>query len=151
MTLTKYKEPTKYAFYKWIKEYPDSKYWVEHIKQHPNLKLSPLTGTKEFYIFVKTACRNRSLEFTDWDEVEKKILKEISCLKKNDLEELKNIFKHLINFYKTPAIKQGHSVENLNGIRRGNYIEKGIEHGKFYEKELQINRPKGGILVYDKK
>lgn len=146
----KYKNPTEYSFYKWIKNYPNSKYWIERIKKHPNLKLSPLLGS-EFYTFVKTAYQNRALNWLNWDKIEKIILKEISILKKNDLKELKNFFEHLVCFCKTPALKQGFSVEGSDRAKRGYYIERGIKKGKFYEKELRINEPRGGIMQYDEK
>ena len=151
MTLIKYKNPTEYSFYKWIKKYPNSKYWIERIKKHPNLKLNPLLETPEFYKFVKTACQNRALTWLNWSRVEKIILKEISILKKGDLKELKNIFGHLVSFYEIPALKQGFSGENSDRTKRGYYIERGVKDGNFYEKESPTNLPKGGILKYDNK
>jgi len=141
MTLIKYKNPTEYCFYKWIKNYPNSKYWIERIKKHSNLKLSPLLEVQEFYEFVKIACKNGATTWQNWDKVEKLILKEITILKKEDLKKLKNIFNHLISFHKASALKQGFHVETSNRAKRGYYIERGIKYGKFYEKEMPNNFP----------
>lgn len=151
MTLIKYNKPTEYSFYKWVRSYPDSDQWIERIKKHPELRLSPLIGTNKFYRFVKTACKNRALTWLNLDKIEKIILGEIPSLNQSDLGELKEIFEHLLTFYKTPAIKKGYSIENTNKVKKGYYIEKGFKQGKFYEKKLPTNVPKGGIMVYDKK
>jgi len=145
MALIKYKNPTEYSFYKWIKSYPNSEYWIERIKKCPNLKLSPLIETQEFYKFVKTACKNRALNWLDWNKIEKIVLKEIPILNSNDLSELENIFKHLVNFYKTPAISFG--AETWSETKKEICIERWFAKGEFHEKEVPINIQKGGIAV----
>lgn len=140
MALIRYKKPTEYSFYKWIKNYPDSKYWKERIKKYPEVIGCP--EINQFYRFIKTACKNRASSWLNWSKVETAVLKENPNFIKGELKILKNIFEHSVNFYKTPAIKQGYSVENCekyNNVKKGNYIERGYAKGKFYEKEVHMN------------
>ena len=147
MVLVRYKKPTEITFYQWIKSYPNSEQWEERIKKHPELKLSPLI-TDKFYRFVKTACKNRALSRLSWDKIEKIISQKIPNLDRSDLRELKEIFEHLVNFYKTPVLK-GYDVETWNKAKEGYYIERGVVRGRFYEKEMPMDILKGGIAVYD--
>lgn len=150
MALVRYKNPTDYCFYKWISQYPNSKYWLERIKKHPELKLSPLLGV-ELYTFIKTARQNRATAWLKWERVERLILKVIPIFKKDDLDELKFIFNHLVKFCKAPALKQGFVIENIAGVKNGFYVERGIKRGKFYEKITPSKNQKGAIAIYDKK
>lgn len=138
--LVKYKSPIEYSFYQWIVDYPTSEEWKERILKEPSVKGCP--NLELFFKFVKTIMRQGNAKnWKNWDFIRKKILYIKPNFDQGELIILKKMFQNLIEFYKTPAFKKGiHMDPNIN-IRSGYCLEKSVENGKFYEKEVPMIIP----------
>ncbi|MFH1713532.1 MAG: hypothetical protein ABH896_05130 [Candidatus Jacksonbacteria bacterium] len=133
MGIIRYKNPTECSFYFWINQCPDS--------FHP-------LDMKRFYTFIKTVCRYNSKKWKSRDYLKKRIFDEKPHFDTDSLENILSLYKNLLDFHRANPFSS--NIRNDLNIQRGYYIEKRVKHGKFYEKELPFDYPKGGILVYDK-
>lgn len=137
MTLVRYKGHTEYSFMIWINHYPES--------NHP-------TDDENFYYFIKTVCRYNAKKWKNTDYLKRRILEIIPNFNSVKLENIIADYVKLLNFYKTPHLPSGlFRDSNVREVRLGFCIERWFANGEFYEKEVPMNIPKGGIAIYDEK
>lgn len=119
--LVKYKNPVEYSFLSWVKLYPES--------THPKDK-------ERFIQFVKNVCRYKASKWKDTDFLKEQILKHKPKFNESRLQDLVIAFEYMIEFYNTDPT-QVWVIENAE-VKNGYYIERGVENGKFYERQLPI-------------
>jgi hypothetical protein len=115
--LVKYKNPTEYSFYIWMRNYPESSHWAD---------------TERFCKFVKTVCVFNAKKWKDVNYLEKRILDEKPNFDPENLQDKLIAFEHMIDFYKAPPMSRCWVIEEVEA-EKNNYIERGIKNGKFYE------------------
>jgi len=115
--LVKYKNPTEYSFYIWMRNYPES---------------SHCAHTERFCKFGKTLCIFNAKKRNDVNYLEKRILDEKPNFDPENLQDKLIAFEHMIDFYKAPPMSRCWVIEEVEA-EKNNYIERGIKNGKFYE------------------
>ena len=120
ITLVKIKNPVEYSFLDWLKFRDDH-----------------LHNKEKFVLFTRNVCAFSAKKWKNTDFVRNKILKKIPTFDQNKLRDLMIIFDYLIDFYTSKPMPRCWYIDNATA-RKGFYIERGVNKGKIYTKELPM-------------